>query len=54
MIMVALYDRSFIRWLFFSPIPLAMIGALLALALTMKALSIFTILGIIMPDRVGS
>ena len=48
MIMVALYDSFIYPFVILFSIPLAMIGALLALALTMKALSIFTILGIIM------
>jgi HAE1 family hydrophobic/amphiphilic exporter-1 len=48
MIMVALYDSFLYPLVILFSIPLAMIGALLALALTMKALSIFTILGIIM------
>jgi len=47
MIMVALYDSFLYPLVILFSIPLAMIGALLALALTMKALSIFTILGII-------
>ncbi len=48
MIMVALYDNFIYPFIIFFSIPLAMIGALLALALTMKSLSIFTMLGIIM------
>ena len=48
MVMVALYDSFVYPFVILFSIPLAMIGALLALALTMKALNIFTILGIIM------
>jgi HAE1 family hydrophobic/amphiphilic exporter-1 len=48
MIMVALYDSFLHPFVVLFSIPLAMIGALLALALTMKALNIFTFLGIIM------
>jgi HAE1 family hydrophobic/amphiphilic exporter-1 len=48
LIMVALYDSFVYPLVVLFSIPLAMIGALLALALTMKSLSIFTILGIIM------
>ena len=48
MIMVALYDSFVYPFVILFSIPLAIIGALLALALTMKALSIFTMLGIIM------
>jgi HAE1 family hydrophobic/amphiphilic exporter-1 len=48
MVMVALYDSFVYPFIILFSIPLAMIGALLALALTMKALNIFTILGIIM------
>ncbi|MHB8929699.1 MAG: efflux RND transporter permease subunit [Melioribacteraceae bacterium] len=48
MVMVALYDSFIYPLVILFSIPLAMIGALLALALTMKALNIFTILGIIM------
>ncbi len=48
MIMVALYDSFIYPFVVLFSIPLAMIGALLALALSMKALSIFSILGIIM------
>lgn len=48
MIMVALYDSYLYPFVVLFSIPVAMIGALLALALTMKALSIFSILGIIM------
>lgn len=48
MVMVALYDSFVYPFVILFSIPLAMIGALLALALSMKALNIFTILGIIM------
>ncbi|MCL5031346.1 MAG: efflux RND transporter permease subunit [Bacteroidetes bacterium] len=48
MVMVALYDSYFDPFVILFSVPLAMIGALLALALTMKSLNIFSILGIIM------
>ncbi len=48
MIMVALYDSYVYPFVVMFSVPVAMIGALLALALTMKSLSIFSILGIIM------
>jgi HAE1 family hydrophobic/amphiphilic exporter-1 len=48
MIMVALYDSYIYPFVVLFSIPVAMIGALLALALTMKSLSIFSLLGIIM------
>lgn len=48
MVMVALYDSFTYPFIILFSIPLAMIGALVALALFMKALNIFTILGIIM------
>jgi len=48
LVMVALYDSFVFPFVILFSIPLAMIGALLALALTMKSLSIFTILGVIM------
>ncbi len=48
LIMVALYDSYVYSFVVLFSIPVAIIGALLALALTMKALSIFSILGIIM------
>lgn len=48
LIMVALYDSFVYPFVVLFSIPLAMIGAFLALALTMKSLSIFSILGIIM------
>ncbi len=48
MIMVALYDSFVYPFVVLFSSPVAVIGALLALALTMKSLSIFSILGIIM------
>ncbi len=48
MVMVALYDSYTYPFVVLFSIPVAMVGALLALALTMKTLSIFSILGIIM------
>jgi HAE1 family hydrophobic/amphiphilic exporter-1 len=48
MIMVALYDSYIYPFVVLFSIPVAVIGAFLALALTMKSLSIFTILGMIM------
>lgn len=48
MIMVALYDSFIYPFVVLFSIPLAMIGALLALALSLKTLTIFSILGIIM------
>lgn len=48
LIMVALYDSYIYPLVVLFSIPLAIIGALLALGLTMQALSIFSILGIIM------
>ncbi|HCY74504.1 MAG TPA: acriflavin resistance protein [Ignavibacteriales bacterium] len=48
MIMVALYDSYVYPFVVLFSIPVAMVGALFALALTMNALSIFTMLGIIM------
>ncbi|RJQ58137.1 MAG: efflux RND transporter permease subunit [Stygiobacter sp.] len=48
MIMVALYDSFIYPFIILFSIPLAMIGALLALALSLKALSIFSMLGVIM------
>ena len=48
MIMVALYDSYIYPFVVLFSIPVAVIGAFLALALTMKSLSIFTLLGIIM------
>lgn len=48
LIMVALYDSFIYPFVVLFSIPLAMIGALLALALSAQTLNIFTILGIIM------
>jgi hydrophobic/amphiphilic exporter-1 (mainly G- bacteria), HAE1 family len=48
MIMVALYDSFLYPFVILFSIPLAMIGALLALALAMKSLTIFSMLGVIM------
>ncbi|MEJ2614530.1 MAG: efflux RND transporter permease subunit [Ignavibacteriaceae bacterium] len=48
MVMVALYDSYLDPFIVLFSIPVAMVGALLALALTMKSLNIFSILGIIM------
>lgn len=48
MIMVALYNSYLYPFVVLFSIPVAMVGALLALALTMNSLSIFSILGIIM------
>ncbi|HSP86856.1 MAG TPA: efflux RND transporter permease subunit, partial [Ignavibacteriaceae bacterium] len=48
MIMVALYDSYIYPFVVLFSIPVAMVGALLALALFMKSLNIFSILGIIM------
>jgi len=48
LIMVALYNSFIYPFIVLFSIPVAMIGALLALALTMKALTIFSMLGIIM------
>src|SRR5574338_481605 len=48
MIMVALYDSYVYPFVVLFSIPVAMVGALFALALTMNALSIFTMLGVIM------
>ncbi len=47
-ILVALYDSYHYPFVVLFSIPLAVIGALLALALTQQALSIFSILGLIM------
>jgi HAE1 family hydrophobic/amphiphilic exporter-1 len=46
--MVALYDSYIYPFVVLFSIPVAIVGALLALALTMSTLSIFTMLGIIM------
>jgi HAE1 family hydrophobic/amphiphilic exporter-1 len=48
MIMVALYNSYIYPFVVLFSIPVAVIGAFLALALTMKSLSIFSILGVIM------
>ncbi len=48
LIMVALYDSYLYPFVVLFSIPLAIIGALLALGLTMQSLTIFSILGIIM------
>jgi hydrophobic/amphiphilic exporter-1 (mainly G- bacteria), HAE1 family len=48
LIMVALYDSYIYPFVVLFSIPLAIIGALLALALTMQSMNIFSILGIIM------
>jgi HAE1 family hydrophobic/amphiphilic exporter-1 len=48
MVMIALYDSYLYPFVVLFSIPVAMVGAFLALALTMKSLSIFSILGIIM------
>jgi HAE1 family hydrophobic/amphiphilic exporter-1 len=48
LIMVALYDSYIYPFVVLFSIPVAMVGALLALALTMQSLNIFSILGIIM------
>jgi HAE1 family hydrophobic/amphiphilic exporter-1 len=48
MIMVALYNSYVYPFVVLFSIPVAIVGALLALALTMKSLSILSILGIIM------
>ncbi len=48
LIMVALYDNYIYPFVVMFSIPLAIIGALLALALTNNTLNIFTILGMIM------
>lgn len=48
LIMVALYDSFVYPFIVLFSIPVAMVGALFALALTVKSLNIFSILGIIM------
>ncbi|MGE5479622.1 MAG: efflux RND transporter permease subunit [Chloroflexota bacterium] len=48
MIMVALYNSYLYPFVVLFSIPVAMIGAFLALALTMKSMSIYSILGVIM------
>jgi HAE1 family hydrophobic/amphiphilic exporter-1 len=48
LIMVALYENAVYPFVVLAALPLAMIGAFLALALTMNDLTIFAIIGIIM------
>jgi HAE1 family hydrophobic/amphiphilic exporter-1 len=48
LIMVALYENAVYPFVVLFSIPVALVGALLALALTMETLNIFTIIGIIM------
>ncbi len=48
LVMIALYDSYVDPFVILFSIPVAMVGAFLALALTMKSLNIFSILGIIM------
>jgi HAE1 family hydrophobic/amphiphilic exporter-1 len=48
MIMVALYENAVYPFVVLFSIPVALIGSLLALALTMETLNIFSIIGIIM------
>lgn len=48
LIMVALYESAVYPFVVMFSIPVALIGALLALALTMESLSIFSIVGLIM------
>jgi len=48
LIMVALYDSYIYPFVVLFSIPVALIGALLALALTMQSLNIFSVLGLIM------
>ncbi|MDP4191421.1 MAG: efflux RND transporter permease subunit, partial [Bacteroidota bacterium] len=48
LIMVALYNSFVYPFIVLFSIPVAIVGALLALALTMKTLNVFSILGIIM------
>jgi len=48
MIMIALYDSYLYPFVVLFSIPVAMVGAMLGLALTMKSISIYSILGIIM------
>jgi len=47
-VLVILYNSFVYPFVILFSIPMAMIGALLALALTMEALSIFSILGLVM------
>lgn len=48
LIMVALYENAIYPFVVLFSIPVALVGALLALALTMETLNIFSIIGIIM------
>lgn len=48
LVMVALYDNAVYPFVVLFSIPVALIGSLLALALTMETLNIFTIIGMIM------
>jgi len=48
MIMVALYDSYLYPFVVLFSIPLAAVGAMLALALTMKTISVYSMMGIIM------
>lgn len=48
LVMIALYDSYYDPFIILFSIPVALVGALLTLALLMKTLSIFSILGIIM------
>lgn len=48
LIMVALYENALYPFVVLFSIPVALVGALLALALTMQPLAIFTIVGMIM------
>ncbi len=48
LIMVALYENAVYPFVVLFSIPVALVGALLALALTLETLNIFTIIGIIM------
>ncbi len=48
LIMVALYENAVYPFVVLFSIPVALVGALLALALTMETLNIFSIIGIIM------
>jgi HAE1 family hydrophobic/amphiphilic exporter-1 len=48
LIMVALYESTVYPFVVLFSIPVAMIGALLALALSMESLNIFAIVGLIM------
>ena len=48
LIMVALYENALYPFVVLFSIPVALVGALLALALTMQPLSIFAIVGVIM------